>query len=364
MKFGQIALQVGSALLDIHESCRHSAAEKSAYFQLRREKVAEAHTKQFEETEETLTTRLAPILESQVNSIGSNLYGLQPIESEDIEEVARNLVERAYNPRQWDDKIVGTSLPVMALAMVVTVVNFYREMGIDLLSGKSVIYPRKQSDATSWIEDHPDDWEALLAEVQRVGLPFGVMTQIPESIRQMIMEELENSFSQPYWKTISETTGGDAEVYIRQGIEKGWSIDKIASHFSSHFQGTGTKEYAERRARTIAITETGNGLNGARKRSTQQIQEEIPQVSIRQVWLSILSDTTRDTHANLDGVPEDEDGHWNLSGYTIPWPSHYTLPVNERANCKCSIVAEFGMPDEEAQQLISEYGDRLSEVEA
>ena len=242
----------------------------------------------------------------------------------------------------------------MALSMAVTVVTFFREMGVDVT--KSI------KDASNWVEENPDDWEELMQEVQKVGLPFGIMTQLPDDLKAIIMRELKNSFSQEYWGTISDTTKDDVITYLMQGIERGWSIDKMASKMAEVFQGTGTYQYARMRARRIAITEVGNALNGARKESTAIIQQEIPQAGIRQMWMSILSDTTRDTHANLDGVPEDENGMWNLAGINIPWPAHYTLPAKERCNCRCTITAEFGISDEEAQQLINEYWERVNEV--
>jgi hypothetical protein len=54
---------------------------------------------------------------------------------------------------------------------------------------------------------------------------------------------------------------------------------------------------------------------------------------MKRAWLSVLGNTTRDTHAALDGVPEDSEGLWNLGGVDIPWPSHVSLPPDERINC-------------------------------
>ena len=79
------------------------------------------------------------------------------------------------------------------------------------------------------------------------------------------------------------------------------------------------------------------------------------QVPMAQTWLSVLGDTTRDTHAALDGVPANENGMWDLAGYMVPWPSHTSLPAGERCNCMCTINMEIGMDEGSAQQLRSEY---------
>ena len=95
-----------------------------------------------------------------------------------------------------------------------------------------------------------------------------------------------------------------------------------------------------------------------------QLAEELgPQVPIKATWLSVLADTTRDTHAMLDGVPADADGLWNLSGYMVPWPSHTSLPAGERINCMCTILEEFGLDDDQARQLIQEHTERVQEHE-
>jgi len=78
--------------------------------------------------------------------------------------------------------------------------------------------------------------------------------------------------------------------------------------------------------------------------------------------LSALGNTTRATHAELDGVPENKNGMWDLSGYEIPWPGHIDLPANERCNCQCSLTIEFGMQEDEAQQLIDDYWSRVEEL--
>jgi len=100
--------------------------------------------------------------------------------------------------------------------------------------------------------------------------------------------------------------------------------------------GLGGGKYAGLRARNIARTESGNALNGARKAGMDKMMAELgPQMQgvMRPTWLSVLGSTTRDTHANLDGVPADKDGMWTLAGYRIPWPAHVSLPASERCNC-------------------------------
>ncbi len=189
--------------------------------------------------------------------------------------------------------------------------------------------------ATQWLNDHPGDVGILDEMLLDSGVNAKIITEYPDWMKKDIGNQLAESFSQPYWKEISETTLGDAERYIQQGLEDGWSIRRMADTMSGSFAGS-TAKYAKMRATRIARTESANALNGSRKASMNQAKEELPnEVSdfMRPLWHSVLGDTTRDSHAFLDGVPADEEGMWTLAGVRIPWPAHYTLPVGERVNC-------------------------------
>ncbi|MCK9570098.1 phage head morphogenesis protein [Candidatus Pacearchaeota archaeon] len=213
--------------------------------------------------------------------------------------------------------------------------------------------------ATEWLDEHPEDIAKLEEMLADLGLPYEVYTELPVWMKQNIVTKLRESFKQDYWAKISEATAGDAERFLEAGLQEGWSIREMAQQMANSFMGE-TGKYAMVRATNIARTESGNALNGARKGVMDQLQEDLgEQVPMRAIWMSVLGNTTRDTHAHLDGVPADKNGLWNLSGYQIPWPGHYTLPANERCNCQCSIFNEFGMMDADALQLIGEYNDRL-----
>ena len=217
--------------------------------------------------------------------------------------------------------------------------------------------------ATEWLDTNPGDVSALEEMLQGSDMPFKVFTELPLSMKQEITKQLSGSFEQPYWADIAKTTGGDAEKYLRQGLRDGWSIRRIANTMASSFQ-EGTVKYARKRATNIARTEAANALNGARKSSMDLLAGDLgPQVPMRSVWLSVLGNTTRGNHADLDGVPADENGLWNLGGYMIPWPGHFSLPPEERCSCQCTITLELGMKKQEADQLIGEYEQRTREAE-
>lgn len=209
------------------------------------------------------------------------------------------------------------------------------------------------STATEWLIENPGDVAALsemFAELD--DFTIGLWTEMPEWMKKEIAVQLQEVFEQDFWQGIAETTGKDAEQALKKGLEDGWSMRRIAKEM---VESLGGDQYAKNRAMTIAKTEAGNALNGARKAASDKLKQDLPMIGIRRFWLSVLGDTTRATHADLDGVPENDDGMWELSGVKIPWPSHFKLPPGERCNCQCTTVDEFGVSDDEAQELIDLY---------
>jgi len=218
------------------------------------------------------------------------------------------------------------------------------------------------STATQWLTENPGDLAALDELLQTAGVPIQLLMEYPQWMKEAIAEQLVDTFSQDYWYNISETTGGDAERILREGLEEGWSIRRMATELQ---QSLGGDAYARTRARNIARTESGHALNGARRAGMDSLVDEIgQQVPMKPTWMSVLGTTTRDSHANLDGVPADSDGMWELAGVRVPWPGHMDLPPSERCNCQCSITMEFGMKENEAQSLIDEYWQRVQSMEA
>jgi hypothetical protein len=339
---------------------------RSMRFELQRAVSKEIHLKQWEEAEDNLTMALAPVIEEQVKSISQKLGGLgegaADTSKRTPEEVAEYLIGKVFNPDDWEDEILDAAIPVMAVAMGEAMSALMISLGFDPR------VERKATSASRYLAENPDDFEGLLdsrllaREVPDVN--FGVLTEYPSWMKRSIGQHLRYTFKQDYWKNISETTGGNAEVFLKEGIKNGWSIQKIASRMKTTFKDD-TGKYALRRARNIARTEVGHALNGARKKAITKLSEDLgDEVPMKASWLSVLGNTTRDTHAILDGVPEDENGNWNLGGVETPWPAHPVLPPEDRCNCQCTIINEFGMQEDEARRLIEEHEERVASLAA
>lgn len=214
----------------------------------------------------------------------------------------------------------------------------------------------KTSTATEWLDrlDEDDvDLEDIVYRTPYGPVAMSIATEYPVWMKFLLRENIEETFYQPYWETINETTGGDIEAVLERGMLDGYSINDMAKEIEEKF---GSEEYPLSRGRNIARTEVGNALNATRSEVIDTMIEDLGmQAVIKKVWHSVLGNTTRDTHANIDGVPADKDGCWALGGIRCRWPGDPMLSAKERCNCQCTIVTEFGMQDDEAQELIAEH---------
>jgi hypothetical protein len=236
-----------------------------------------------------------------------------------------------------------------------------------------ILKSTKATTATEWllgeVDDDPDFLNDLFAGSPFGKLNIGIVTEIPFWMQTAIRSFLQETYSQPYWKNISATTLHDIERALERGLTQGQSIRDMSQQIRRGLITDGEDpDYAKWRSRNIAITESGNALNGGRTLAFDHLQEVLddkPEVKnlIKRVWQSILMETTRDAHADLDGVPEDESGLWDLNGVLCRWPSDVTLPASDRCNCYCTVVTEFGMDDAERADLLEQYTIRVMERE-
>ena len=311
---------------------------------------------QFEETVESLSGALVLFFNEQGRSMESRLKKT----SVSAKETAESLAKKIFDPREWDDELTNVALPPLAVGMAEAAVAHLLTFGIDVRKKK-----KKATSASAWVEENEEDWDSLVEAFAAMDVPLGILAEIPPWMQQSIATRLTESFQEDYWDAINDTTLGNAETVLRRGLAEGQSINEMATQLREYFLGDDESgkgfRYARARSENIARTESGNALNAARKDSVAQLQEELgDEVPMKQEWLSVLGNTTRVNHANLDGVPENKSGMWILGGIAIPWPSHISLPPENRCNCQCTLTIAFGMRESEALRLIEESEERLS----
>lgn len=321
----------------------------------RREATRAVHTKQFEDTEAELAERLTRLFRRQQGAFNAGLRRLVAERSSGSQvkdafaDAAAAIVAQIYNPQDWWDDLIEASLPPLARGMGQAAVAEFLTYGVDPrkstgyevgIGGRAVDV--KRTTATEWLEGGDDD------------LPDGILTEWPEWLIDEILTQLRVTFEQPYWRRILETSGKDMERILEQGLAEGHSIRDIARTINQRWP----ENYPFHRGRLIAITESANSLNAGRDASFRQLKEELGEAGqfVGKEWLSVLGNTTRDAHANLDGELADAEGMWDLNGVRIPWPGHISLPASDRCNCYCTISTVFGAgaPEDEIAERLGE----------
>lgn len=313
--------------------------------QVRRVISSALFQKQLKRTEQALTGTLIPHFTAAINSAAAELKKQSSATS------ASKLADRIYDADEWVDDLINRSFPILAQGMSEAAAGFFLSLGIDPRKKKSV---RIKSTATDWLDSTGDE------------LPPGVATDLPVWMQEEITAQLRETFEQEYWQEIDVTTRDHIETFLDNGLRNGHSIQRMAKEIAVAFPA----EYSKSRATLVARTESGHALNGARDASYRRLKEELPDEASKHLgkaWLSVLGNTTRDSHANLDGELADEEGMFTLAGVKIPWPGHIALPVGERAHCQCTTETIFGVgapPLEEIEQLLADDGEPKPESTA
>jgi hypothetical protein len=311
----------------------------------------------FEYTALAIENAVFPIIQQQVQSIVTGLEKMTDglgDKSKSYEDQAHNLILQVFDPLKWKAPLVDAIFPPLAVGMARSVISQYALIGVDILG---LSKETKTTTATDWVQNHYDNVTLMDDVVIGAGVAgMTLLTEIPQAVKNRIASHLKDSFGQVYWEEISKTTGGMAEKIIKDGLMSGWSIRKMAGQIA---EVMGSTEYAKGRARNIAITESGGALNGARKGEMDVLMHDLPQLDMRPIWLSVLSRTTRLSHALLDMVPANENGMWYLGGMWIPYPGYFGLPPENRCNCMCTLFMQFGIKQDFAARLIRNYFKRM-----
>lgn len=308
--------------------------------QIRRESVRRKFQRDVKQSGAELVRTLEPFFESQIKAYADRLQAAD----------AALKAEQVFDLTKLDEELINRTLPLLAKRMFKTSMEEYLQSKAKIKSIKA------ESTATEWLDSVED---AALESIEFIT-PLGIVTlqistEFPDMMKQDIVDRLQETFAQDYWTKVNQTTLADIDGFLEEGLVRGQSIREIAKNIIPNLMEQG--KYAKVRARRIAITESANALNGARVAAMNTVERELEGsgLPIRKVWMSILIPTTRDAHANLDGVPCTKDGYWFLGGVKARWPGDVNLPADQRINCYCTVLHQFGLADAEADELLAEY---------
>jgi len=211
--------------------------------------------KQAEVTEKDLQRILVPLFEKQINRIAAGLKSIGS-KSAETEKSAATLIGKVFDQEQATEELIDSVMPILAVRMAEAARNQVISLGIDPRRKRKELNTRqvKTTTATEWLTEHPEDVAKLEEMLAGLGMPYQVFTELPVWMKKDIVKNLNQSFKQDYWAKISESTAGDAEMWLERGLQEGWSIRDMAQRMAYSFQEE-TGKYALRRSENIARTE-------------------------------------------------------------------------------------------------------------
>lgn len=178
------------------------------------------------------------------------------------------------------------------------------------------------------------------AEEYDIELPDNIETEIPKWLSDAIHRGLDRTFKHSYWNDINRKTSDDLQSLIANGLDNGMSTRELAKAIEAV-----APEYSTWRAMRVARTETTSAMSYAQTEAMKEASAEIGS-PIGKEWVSVLGNTTRETHAEADGQIVGVDEKFTVGGYECEYPGDPVLPADERVNCQCGLVSSLIMEDE------------------
>ena len=158
--------------------------------------------------------------------------------------------------------------------------------------------------------------EAALLNAERIGLAGEVDTAgIVESHLTSI-------------KTFSPTIRQRLERTLVQGIDKGWSVDRITTQIQQ------SSSWNDATARSFARTETIAAQNGSAEAVYRAAGVQ------GKVWIATGDSRTRDTHLLADGQVQTINELFIVGASSGAYPGDVSFDAAERVNCRCRMAAQ------------------------
>ncbi len=160
--------------------------------------------------------------------------------------------------------------------------------------------------------------------------------ELPEGMRAAVRSTVEDTLRQPYWLKIQD----DTREVIHNAIDNAFDNQFIDERRLEKLISAATGgEIAKHRAKRIARTETTGAANGGHSAVIDELARE--GLVAGKEWVALIDNDTRDSHKELNGktVKPGRMFHVGESHSPAPYPGHFSLPAEERINCRCTVIA-------------------------
>jgi uncharacterized protein with gpF-like domain len=261
-------------------------------------------------TERRLARAVAQFFRQQGARILARLHGHGTITPVDV----ANAIDW---PAESERFIRTVARPLLMAAMVTGAT-----VALQTLTGKSSDWVTKSARDD---DDSADEFE------DNVTLPF---QELPAHVRDRILHTLDRAFRQNYWEKIQDDQRDAIQGAIREALDSG---EYGEGPLSKVIRDVTDGDVSRTRAATIARTECGGALNAGHAAAMEQL-EQAGAVTGRE-WITVGDKDVRETHAELNGTQVGAGEDFEVGDGHAPFPGHWSLPPEERVNCRCTILA-------------------------
>lgn len=189
--------------------------------------------------------------------------------------------------------------------------------------------------------------KALVDDVLNEGLEIKIATTMSlPLLRRFLVESgkdqmdiLDNPTTFDMTKQIEKWLSTRANIFAKEITST--TYNKLKAEFTESFDNNETRQqlikrvesvyngFDKNRAKTIARTETHGAVQKGSFEGSKQAGAEI------KIWVSVMDDRTRDSHAYLDGEEVPLDKAFSNGGM---YPSDPKLDPSESINCRCMMA--------------------------
>jgi SPP1 gp7 family putative phage head morphogenesis protein len=176
-----------------------------------------------------------------------------------------------------------------------------------------------------------------------IALSFGALD------KKAIIATLDN----PFFDSATKTLEFNAVNRISGAISNGLAIGQSYAEMMKDMKDMVNRDNAD--VMRVLRTELHDAVEAGSQAGYQDAIDQGVKGRVR--WIATLDDRVRDTHAEMDGVYQDDDGMFR-GAIEAEYPGWPGLPPEERINCRCTTFFELeGMeePDGNSTQTYESW---------
>lgn len=158
--------------------------------------------------------------------------------------------------------------------------------------------------------------------------------KLPDYAREAAKGSFKELVVQPFWRGIQQATQTSITDILQSGLENGDAGHTIAKNIREVLG-----ENAKVRAKAIARTETTAAYNSGHQAMFDTLA--VDGLITGKTWLAILDADVRADHSALNEKTVEVKKNFDVGGYPAPYPAHWSLPAEQRVNCRCTVVSAF-----------------------